>query len=475
MMKKLYIQKMIKVIIAFSTIVAIFFRFIDLDKYSLWQDELAIYIHSFEPFSFILKYTEEFSYHPPLLYLLLKPIYMTISFGETNVRLIHVIVGLLTALLPLLFYWKKEKKESYFYFSLLLLTNTNLIIWSKEALTYSISFFLATFYLCLGDSFYHNPTKKGVLGLTGLVIFISYFNYILALFVALTLFWMLILSFPRKKIFYSTLIITLGSFITYLPWLFTNHLVRKIFSSEKKIEFWSPPLSNKMDAYNPLIEVFNNSFLFLLLTLIALLYLFIKNKKQTLYNPIFLGTMSFILIMYFSSFSSYSVFISKYLNMMIPFVLYMLSFLWLRKSSKLTLISLICYLGFNLYSYPRMSSSRWMQDIRGSLEFIAQQKNNTETVFLNVYSGIWYEPYVLKLFKGKGIKSFYDMGLCTDMEKKKEVLDKLKEGDYIYLNRNDCLANEVIAYLEDKKVLYRKRDFVGPISVLQIEGEKSEE
>ena len=154
---------------------------------SLWQDELAIYMHSMEPLSNIFNYSVNQAFHPPLLYFLLKPLYLFGGFGEFNLRVYHVFFGIFASLLPLFFVRGSKDKSMYFIFSLLLVSNLKLINLSKEALTYSFSIFLITLFLLLFEQFFVKLKKQFFYPILITTIFISYYSFFAGIIVAIFL------------------------------------------------------------------------------------------------------------------------------------------------------------------------------------------------------------------------------------------------------------------------------------------------
>jgi len=166
-------QIFILIMTALVFLISLYFRVMSLSDFSFWQDELAVYYHITESFDRLIRYTVNFSYHPPLFYLTLKPFYLLFGTSEMAIRSIYVSFGIICSFLPVLLKFRNLKQRLIL--SSLIICNMNLIIWSAEALTYSLTFLLGTLFTILLDRFNSEKSFQNYLLLSITLILFRYY------------------------------------------------------------------------------------------------------------------------------------------------------------------------------------------------------------------------------------------------------------------------------------------------------------
>ena len=460
-LKKIYL--IVGLIVSF---IAIYFRLLDVSNISLWRDELVIYFHTSESTYIAWGYSRHHAFHPGVFYLFLKLVYSFTGFGELNLRLIHVIFGFLTALVPLIY--RLHIGNRAFYFSFLLLTNLNLILWSKEALTYSICFYLGTLFLIFLERFQNLPNKKNAIALSILITFISYYNYLLLVLITLNLVVMMTLNYKRKAIIKKYIYISIVPLLVFLPWFLNTGLLKKIIDPRRNVGFWNPPSSDVTQIYHHFLGVFNSSIPLTVIIFALLLYGVIKNTHKKIYVSTLVSALTYFLLSYLLLQDRLSIFVAKYLNIALPFFLMLCAMSLMDLGRKKAIAPLVLIIYFNLFESNKAKHRVNTEQTKEAFEFIA--KDNPKKVFLNVKRPIWYVPYSSTILNAK-IMILGKDEVCRDFTEQGKYIKQLMPGDYIYQSW-ECSPLKIKNYLSQQGYLFHETHFLGGLSVMKIENTK---
>jgi uncharacterized membrane protein len=251
-------------------IAAAFFRFLALDKQSLWLDEL----HTMNEASPALTLKELFSYltccdqHPPLYFLFEKLLFFV--FGHTSMvaRSFSAILGVGSVWLMYLLGKELAGKRLGLIVSAITCVNYYNIQYSQEARDYIMAFFFAALSFLFFFRLIKRESRKNIwlYALSALgVMYSHYYGLFLVAgqFVTAGILWILEKS-DRKLLFKNFLICAVIIIIGYLPWLSFLKDMAEIKS------FWIGPIDPNF-AENFFYGYFGNSGLlnpFLIFTLI---------------------------------------------------------------------------------------------------------------------------------------------------------------------------------------------------------------
>lgn len=430
-------------------------------EYSLWQDELTLLFHAQRPASEIINYTLHHSFHPPLFFFIYK-LWLTLTpDSELAARLLHVLLGCLTAILPLFFQGVLEKNKSRTY-SLLLMANLTLLKWSQEALVYSFVIFLVVLFILMLERTLSDNKKNQWIIILVLLIVSNYTNY----------FCLIVnnLYFILRTLFHSTgkdslkkigLLITI-SFLTFIPWGLNNQLIR-IFLGLKiqvqNITFWQKS-SNFSEEFSYVSKfIFNNQLNYLLAFFVLFGFYFelkSKSRKQVLSASGLI--LSYFVFMYLNTKSGRSLFIDKYFLVMIPFTLLIITNFIHAFEGKFRFILLSYFVAVNIFSYRSYNTRQGYHDYRSPVEALSNYKNGQKLWYF-LFNPNWMN-YYNSIYNIED--KFTVVGNRAECEYKSTIDQRVKtlvRGDIIFLAQATCLNDYLEKSLSKANYAIEKRPF----------------
>lgn len=461
------------ILIAFFIVFAVI-RLTGLSRYSLWQDELALDFHAYEPLDYIINYSLNYGKHPPLFYMMSKMWAQILSFGEWQLRLPHAMVGLLLCFLPLLYRKEIGEKNSKIWF-LLLLTNNILIQWSKEAVIYSLATFFVSWSLLQTLRYIKFGGFLNWVLLVLILITTFYLNYLAAfmvLFIGISFGIVKSSEFNFKvKSAYAYMV----SSLLFLPWAINTSLFQQVFfpnikdpTSSEASYFWNKPVNDFSQAIYLITDYFSNSYIFELLVLISIYWAIAKGKvlKNSLFKVMGLSLSQFFLFVGFLYMNNYSLLVIKYFVMTIPLYLGVISICIGHMPQKLFLKFIAFWLLIACFNVNKKINAQGYQNIRGGLEYINELSGHKNVYFITGSIG-WMYNYIRKyeIHKRMNVKQLYRY---FNKRNSLEALDNLKRGDVIFYLDSTCDEDFLLASLAKKKInfeLIKKLDGVGVIGI----------
>lgn len=425
-----------------------------------------IYEHVTKPVERLFRYSYERSFHPPLMYFSLRPVYLWIGYSEFGLRLFHVLIGILTGLLPL--FSSVLNREKRVLFSCLLMASFGMIRWSGEVLGYSLTFFLSVlFLLSVLKLKQKNYGLRESLFLLFITIIISYFNYILFLLTLCFLIVHFILNIKNRSAAKAVGGVLLGTLCAYIPWIFKNHLFQRLFGGTfKHVFFYQPVFENKNQFLIELINFLRGE----VLTIVWIgLFLFTayRCRKDLFKMTLLLSLALFHLILVAISIRTHGVYLHKFLNISYPFMalIFIFFFEGTKRYVSLPILILIACVNLRYFAIDDMHVEK--DNVRGAIEYIGRNQKSG-IVLINDHNNAWYNFYTKELLTHlKLLPEEYDPH-CLHWDKKELYLNRLRQGDTILLTSHSCLEDEILAYLNKNHIDYVLKHFQRNIKVLTL-------
>jgi hypothetical protein len=378
--------------------------------------------------SSVLEYSLNASHHPPLFYLIYRPITLMVPFGEENLRIFHVLLGLITAFLPMFYKNILSIKKSCL-ITTFLLANIILIQWSKEALTYPLALlFITLFYFSLKNFEEKRSVRTAVV--LGFVILLNlYTHYFSAFIVTSFTFISFLQNIKNIRLRKQFLYIFLSLFILYTPWIYNNHLYLK-FTSHSPPGHWHTPGTFMSEFLKSIDFIFYFNKTYLISSFSIFLVIFFIRREKIL-------TKSFIRLSI--TFISYSIllhmlgaFHHKYLLLLVPFIcieIVNILYSWNRSFSSFVIIAL-CILSLSLSGLNR--SPMGFQNPRDAILKVKELDKNKRLVTI-AYNPRVYRAYYKKYKIVGHYKRIYNdyKTVCNDPEEIKRILVSLEKDDVI--------------------------------------------
>ena len=461
--KNLNIDKIILISVIFLGVII---RYHYLSDLSFWQDELIVYFHATEPLSDLFYYTKNHAFHPPLIFLILRPIFHIIGTDEFALRFFNITLGFLTALLPILMKMG-EKKES-FLFSSLLMTNLAMTVHSEEVLGISLSYFFSVvFFIQLYKFKEKTFRERDLVFLATTLILISYINYFVYGICLITLSTLIVVNLNSIKKAKQFLLIIASSILAYIPWILNCHLFKKVLGlSSKKLNFWNPASDNNTRHFEQLYNHFGHWGLIITWGLILILVLY-RYRKDRFVLGLSLSVIIVISSMYLISLEAYNIFMRRYLSYTAPLMLLIFIPFFRGFTKILTIPVLLIISFFNLNQGYKERNNYWHHDIRAVIQYLGKDSSKSQ-VYFNVYNVSWFWFYTNQYLNKWTILPEYWNWSCDVWEHKIKYLKKLKKNDYIYFLGRGCLKSEILDYLKKQGTQFELKDFKDGQEVLKI-------
>ena len=452
---KRYIQ------ISITTCVVLFaitLRFSGLSDSSLWQDELALYMHANRTLEEILLYSLNDAFHPPFFYYFYKVWCSLIPFGELELRIFHVLIGLFCAILPF-FYKKTLGYDKAKLLSLLILLNLALMKWSQEALVYPLVIFLALFFHIQYTEFISERKKGSLLVLLGVSSVIIYTNYIVAFYI---LEWLVlggIINYKDKKIRNGIFSILAALFVIYLPWVCNNHLFGLLLSEKGNFPgHWHQTKGITSDLLSALFILFNNSLFYLIgfvsITIVgfAVNLKNINSKKILQFSISFIGLIVFLIKM--------NIIIDKYILFLIPILLIVFTdliydFKKIYRTFIILIIAIYSFCNFNSFK-----AIKGWQDSRGAIERISKIEN-LKRVIPYVKNGVWYKPYFTYYGIDDKVLFYFENENHSNQPGIHRLMKTLSRGDVVFTLETEADRNLLISKMKRLNLSYQLHQFDG--------------
>lgn len=448
-------------------------RFVGVENYSLWQDELTLHLHSQRTFESVMSYSLNHAMHPPLFFMFYKPWISIIDFSEFSLRSFHIIVGIVTSFLPLLFRRTLGVNKAVV-FSLLMLTNLNLMKWSQEALVYS----LVIFFLVLFILFFENALKKtswrDYLAPVVLLIIINYLNYFALAIVNLYVLLSLISLSKNNNLLQKNITLLVISVVTYIPWILSNHLIRSFIglsSNTGSIRFWNHSSNLWTDILDSLFFFFNYDYFILIVFIITLSLSFRKESNPDMTRQLFVFTrviFGFICFLAYNSMGSYSLFVSKYFLLLIPFFLIIYTNVIIKFQKEAQLFFIILWGIMNIIPFNSYTTLMGHHDYRAAISDIGKiPLAERDKLVIFAYNPNWFNAYFKSLGAFNDFKILGARGDCQKEDRIKHHVHSLKAGDVIFFPDTVCSNKFLLTQLKEKKLKYLANEFKN-VQVLRL-------
>lgn len=387
--------------IVISLCIGIFLRFYQLDRQSLWSDELySVYASSLPNWSDFWLYLEE-DPHPPLFQISLAYwIRILPKFSEYYVRLFPIIISVLN-LCVLWFLTKPWEKTKRFLFLFLISLSPGAIYYAQEVRSYSLLLCLSSIILVLFVNLETGGNRRfGWICLLITSILISYVHLFGFIFVGslYLIFWLSFLIKKNKEVF-SVFFLGFFTFIAFLPFVYQLSKGTKIATAS-----WiDPPGLVLYLAYYSLFFYTSKKFLFLtvIIPIVAFLTWIVKevrNLKKEVRSVSYSssGTMIIVAICILLSTSLFSLYKPIVTNrnwiVTLPLAYYFAAdHLKFSLSRWYSIGGLILLTIFSLIDFKKNFYIVFKEDWRGSAEYILKHCepplviSDSYPEFLNLY------------------------------------------------------------------------------------------
>lgn len=432
--KNLFIYSIFFILLFFS----IYLRFVDIGRFSLWQDELALFYNSNRSFSSLINYCLNFSFHPPLYYLFIKICSSFLGLSINDLRFFHGLLGILSFFIPIAYY-TRTKKNLYFILSVLIASNATLITYSKYALVYSFSLNLVILFFCEYFRCKELDNKR-VLYLILVTTLIGYSNYIAFFVVVLFLFFEYLINLFSKENLFKRGILLISPCLLFTVFFIQTHLFYNIFFPKEKIAIsWHPPVDFLTSIVESTFFIFNQNILFLLLVLGLIAFSIFKYKrfyylKYMVYFILFI--LSLALVFYILK-----VFQVRYFIFITPFLFLVVSFFICRLNPKERNIFLCFILFSNFMNIEKIDSLKGYQDINPVLRTLGELKpKKNSRINVLTYNYEWYK-YYFKDYKN------HVRPIALHCDNKISFYNQIQKGDYLITILNQCNPEKLLSFL----------------------------
>lgn len=395
----------------------------------LWNDEYVSWFVASTPFNSgfwneILKQC-----HMPFYYLYLKPF---VGFDDVILRLTSVIPGVLV--IPVMYYIGKLYSKKVAYFSAVITSVLPfLIYYSQEVRFYSVLFLFSALSLLFTLRYIKDSSKVNLVGYiisNLLVLFTHVLGGIYLFFNLLYLFYKkkkmskiivysLLVSIPFVVVFGINILKMLPSSQWWGHFSYTNILF--LFS-----DFFSPILTNNVNAPN--IFFYNKNFAFWMLvpTIIALIGVFKGIKKTIVLNIICLGT---IIVMSLLAKFNIVVFITKYLIEILPILILTIS-IGFDEAKKIGTICFGTFIFIQLVSllFPfYVTKLQLLEGHRTVAEVL--KAHNAESIVFTYYEPNRFERYIN--LNGKKTYHISKSNRFEYIDEPQKILSEIKINDTV--------------------------------------------
>lgn len=399
-----------------SLCIGVFLRFYQLDRQSLWSDELySVYASSLSNWSDFWSYIEE-DPHPPLFQILLTYwIRILPKFSEFSVRLFPVIISV-SNLCILWFLTKSWEKSKRFLFLFFISLSPGAIYYAQEVRSYSLLLCLSSIILVL----FVNLEKENYksfrwISLLFTSVLISYVHLFGFIFVGSLyfIFWLRFLVKKEKEVL-SVFFLGLISLLAFLPFVYQLSKGAKIATAS-----WiDPPGLVLYLAYYSLFFYTSKKFLFLTVIIPIIVFLILifrefRNSNKDVVRGSFSssGTMILVAIFILLSTSLFSLYKPIVTNrnwiITLPLVYYFAAdHLKFSLRRWFSIGCLILLTAFSLVDFKKNFYFVFKEDWRGTAEFVSKNCEpglvllNAYPEFLGLYLGwnqhLEFQPVMLK-------------------------------------------------------------------------------
>lgn len=368
----------IGIIVSFC--IGFFLRFYQLDRQSLWSDELySVYASSLSNWSDFWTYLEE-DPHPPLFQILLSFwIRILPKFSEYSVRLFPTIISVLN-LCILWFLTKTWEKPKRFIFLFLISLSPGAIYYAQEVRSYSLLLCLSSIILVLFVNLEKGGNRRfGWIGLLIASILISYVHLFGFIFVGSLyfLFWVRFLLKKNKEV-KSVFYLGLITFLAFLPFVYQLSKGTKIATAS-----WiDPPGIVLYLAYYSLFFYTSKKFFFLTVIFPVILFMTwvvkdLRKWKRDRMEVTYSSSGTFILVAFFivlstSLFSLYKPIVTnRNWIVTLPLVYYFVAeHLKFSLNRWYSIVGLILLTLFSLIDFKKNFYLAFKEDWRGSAQYI---------------------------------------------------------------------------------------------------------
>ncbi len=388
-----------------------------------------------------------------------------IEFSEFALRSYHVILGVFASLAPLFFYKTIGKNKALTY-TLILISNLTLIKFSQQALVYATTILFLILFILFYERALKKKNYKDFIPVVIILVSINYLNYFALLAANLYVFFTIVLNIKDMENVKNNLFLMTFSIVSFIPWVFTNHLFRSILGLETHrdtIIFWNHSRALVDDIWRVTSFIFNYDLLYLSFIVLVSLYslrnkfsAMLKNSQKRI-GLLILSYFTFIIIV---SLGNNSLFVDRYFLILIPFVFY--AFVNIIETYKkntqtfiLTIIILVNIIPFN--SYRKFLGDH---DYKSPLIELAAEKNDSNVkLVLFIYNPDWLNGYIEKYsLRGK----YNIIGKRSDCQYSsaiKEMVKTLKRGDIIYLTDTVCRNKFLLKSLSENNLSYTTSEY----------------
>ncbi|MCS7180302.1 MAG: glycosyltransferase family 39 protein [bacterium] len=207
-------EKKTKFILFLIFLLGTFLRVLNIEKHSLWCDELLAISIGKNSIKWIVNYITFKDAHPPLFYVLVH-YWLKIGYNEIILRTLPLFFGCLCIPISYIFGEKFKDEKIGLFLSLFIALSPPLILWSQILKSYSFLTFLTILSFIIFIEFIEKENKKYLWFFVFVNVLILYTHNFGFIVIFIQVLMLLILKKLNKNLILSLFFI----FLFYIPWL----------------------------------------------------------------------------------------------------------------------------------------------------------------------------------------------------------------------------------------------------------------